>query len=248
MAKTETPKKKTTTRKPKAAPAPKPEAAPEVTWQGRLGQEMAALLLLGLAGFFLLALWSYTPVDSPGLKALWDAAAVHNARARPGSWWPHCLTGLLGLAAYWVPLMLLGLAWQSHHEGLEDLGWLQTLSGLGVLLASAGLLSLGRGAGQHLWRRLPREFSWRPSCCPASIRSGPLWPWLWSCSSVSWGPPACLMWGSWPSWARGCVEAWGRGRRARRRVAGGAPVPPPAANRGAPDRHPDRGRSRKSRS
>ena len=49
----------------------------------------------------------------------------------------------LGLAAFILPLMFLGLAWQSHHEGLEDLGWLQTLSGLGVLLASAGLLSLG---------------------------------------------------------------------------------------------------------
>ena len=61
MAKSETPKKKPATRKPKAAPAPKPEAAPEVTWQGRLGQEMAALLLLGLAGFFLLALWSLHP-------------------------------------------------------------------------------------------------------------------------------------------------------------------------------------------
>ena len=66
--KSETPKKKPATRKPKAAPAPKPEAAPEVTWQGRLGQEMAALLLLGLAGFFLLALWSYTRVDSPGAQ------------------------------------------------------------------------------------------------------------------------------------------------------------------------------------
>jgi S-DNA-T family DNA segregation ATPase FtsK/SpoIIIE len=41
--------------------------------------------------------------------------------------------------------MFLGLAWQSHHQGLEDLGWLQTLAGLGVLLASAGLLSLGWG-------------------------------------------------------------------------------------------------------
>ncbi len=37
----------------------------------------------------------------------------------------------LGLAAFWVPLMLLGLAWQSHNEGLEDLGWLQTVCGPG---------------------------------------------------------------------------------------------------------------------
>jgi DNA segregation ATPase FtsK/SpoIIIE, S-DNA-T family len=57
----------------------------------------------------------------------------------------HCLIGLLGLASYWLPLMLLGLAWQSHHEGLEDLGWLQTLAGLGVVLASAGLLALAWG-------------------------------------------------------------------------------------------------------
>jgi len=143
MAKSETPKKKTTTRKPKAAPASKPAAAVEGAWTRRLGQEMAAMLLLGLAGFFLLALWSYTPVDFPGLKALWQAAAVHNTAGKAGVLVAHCLIGLLGLAAYWVPVMLLGLAWQSHHEGLEDLGWLQTVSGLGVLLASAGLLSLG---------------------------------------------------------------------------------------------------------
>jgi S-DNA-T family DNA segregation ATPase FtsK/SpoIIIE len=147
MAKNETPKKKVNARKPKAAPKPNPVAAPEVTWQRRLGQEMAALLLLGLAGFFLLALWSYTPVDFPGLKALWQAHAVHNIAGKAGVLAAHCLIGLLGLAAYWVPLMFLGLAWQSHHEGLEELGWLQTASGLGVLLASAGLLALGWGEG-----------------------------------------------------------------------------------------------------
>jgi len=147
--KNESPKKKPAARKPKAAPAPKPESAPKGTWQGRLGQEMAALLLLGLAGFFLLALWSYTRVDFPGLKALWDAEAVHNTAGKAGVLVAHCLIGLLGLAAYWAPLMLLGLAWQSHHQGLEDLGWLQTLSGLGVLLASAGLLSLGWGGSTH---------------------------------------------------------------------------------------------------
>ena len=229
--KSDTPKKKTTTRKPKAAPAPKPEPAPEVTWQGRLGQEMAALLLLGLAGFFLLALWSYTPVDFPGLKALWDAAAVHNSAGKAGVLVAHCLFGLLGLAAYWTPLMLLGLAWQSHHEGLEDLGWLQTLSGLGVLLASAGLLSLGRGPQFPLRRRLPGKFPGRPCCCPASIPSAPPWPWSWSCSSASWGPPACPTWGSWPFWARGCGApgaggGGGRKKSCRRRprtTPGGPP-------------------------
>ena len=147
MAKSETPnnKKKTNSRKPKAAPEPKVAATPEVSWQRRLGQEMAALLLLGLAGFFLLALGSHAPapVDPQGLVAVWKAAAVHNAAGKAGALLAAYLIWGLGLASFLVPLMLLGLAWQSHIEGLEDLGWPQTVSGLGGLLAAAGLLSLG---------------------------------------------------------------------------------------------------------
>ena len=148
MAKNETlktPKNKNNSRKPKAAPAPQVAEAPEVSWQRRLGQEMAALLLLGLAGFFLLALWSHAPapVDPQGLVAMWKATAVHNAAGKAGALLAAYLIWGLGLAAFLLPLMLLGLAWQSHDEGLEDLGWLQTVAGLGGLLAAAGLLSLG---------------------------------------------------------------------------------------------------------
>jgi S-DNA-T family DNA segregation ATPase FtsK/SpoIIIE len=143
MPKTETPKKKPAARKPKAAPAPKPEPAPEVSWPQRLGQEMAALLLLGLAGFFLLALGSHSPADPQGLVAIFKAAGVQNTAGKAGAFTAAYLISGLGLAAFILPLMFLGLAWQSHHQGLEDLGWLQTLAGLGVLLASAGLLSLG---------------------------------------------------------------------------------------------------------
>lgn len=145
MPKSETPKnnKKNNSRKSKAAPAPQVVASPEVSWQRRLGQEMAALLLLGLAGFFLLALWSRSPVDPQGLVAVWKAAAVHNAAGKAGALLAAYLIWGLGLASFLIPLMLLGLAWQSHSQGLEDLGWTQTVSGLGVLLAAAGLLSLG---------------------------------------------------------------------------------------------------------
>ena len=148
MAKNETlktPKKKNNSRKPKVTPAPQVAEAPEVSWQRRLGQEMAALLLLGLAGFFLLALWSHAPapVDPQGLVAMWKATAVHNAAGKAGALLAAYLIWGLGLAAFLIPLMLLGLAWQSHDEGLEDLGWLQTVAGLGGLLAAAGLLSLG---------------------------------------------------------------------------------------------------------
>jgi S-DNA-T family DNA segregation ATPase FtsK/SpoIIIE len=143
MAKSETPKKKSNSRKPKAAAAPKAAPAPEVSWTRRLGQEMAALLLLGLAGFAGLALISHAPTDPQGLVGVIQAAAVKNAAGKAGALTAAYGLWGLGLAAFWVPLMLLGLAWQSHHEGLEDLGWRQTVSGLGVLLASAGLLSLG---------------------------------------------------------------------------------------------------------
>ncbi|MFA5112467.1 MAG: DNA translocase FtsK 4TM domain-containing protein, partial [Desulfobaccales bacterium] len=141
--KSETPKKKVNARKPKAAPRTAPEPAPEVTWQRRLGQEMAALLLLGLAGFFLLALGSHAPADPQGLVAVWRAAAVANAAGKAGALMAaYCLWGL-GLAAFWLPLMFLGLAWQSHRQGLEDLGWPQTVAAFGVLLASAALLAQG---------------------------------------------------------------------------------------------------------
>jgi ABC-type transporter Mla maintaining outer membrane lipid asymmetry permease subunit MlaE len=58
---------------------------------------MAALLLLGLAGFFLLSLWTHSPADPQGLKALWDAGAVHNTAGKAGALAAHCLIGVLGL-------------------------------------------------------------------------------------------------------------------------------------------------------
>jgi len=126
----------------KAAPGPRPDPAPPA-WPRRLGQEMAALLLLGLAGFSLLALWSYSVQDPQGLVEAWGFAQVRNAGGKAGALAAAYGIWALGLAAFWTPLMLLGLAWQSHREGLENLGWPQTLAALGLFLAAAGLLSLG---------------------------------------------------------------------------------------------------------
>jgi S-DNA-T family DNA segregation ATPase FtsK/SpoIIIE len=154
MAKSETPKKKNPNRKAKAGPGPKskaaaapkvkvaPEPGPQASWPRRLGQEMTALVLVGLAGFFFLALGSHTLADPQGFIAAGQAEAVKNAAGKAGAVMAaYCIWGL-GLASFWVPLMFLGLAWQSHQEGLDDLGWPQSVSALGVLLASAGLLSL----------------------------------------------------------------------------------------------------------
>jgi S-DNA-T family DNA segregation ATPase FtsK/SpoIIIE len=113
------------------------------TWQRRLGQEMAALLLLGLAGFCLLALLTYSGRDPQGLVATWKFAAVRNLGGKAGALVGAYGLWTLGLAAFLIPVLFLGLAWQSHREGLEDLGWPQALAALGALLGAAGLLSLG---------------------------------------------------------------------------------------------------------
>jgi S-DNA-T family DNA segregation ATPase FtsK/SpoIIIE len=137
MAKSGAPKKGNP-RKGKAPAAPAPSA-----WPRRLGQEMAALLLLGLALFCFLALWTYSVQDPQGLMDTWGVAGVRNAGGKAGALMGAYAVWSLGLAAFWAPLLLLGLAWQSHRQGLEDLGWPQTLAALGVFLASAGLLSMG---------------------------------------------------------------------------------------------------------
>ncbi|MGP8050423.1 MAG: DNA translocase FtsK 4TM domain-containing protein [Desulfobaccales bacterium] len=140
MAKNRTPKKANTRKSKPAEVAPVKPAA----WPRRLGQEMTALLLLGLAGFFLLALGSHSLQDPQGLLAVLQRGGVQNAGGKAGAVAAAYATWSLGLAAFCIPLALLGLAWQSHRRGLEELGWRQTAACLGMILSTAGLFSLVR--------------------------------------------------------------------------------------------------------
>ena len=84
MAKNRAPKKGSIRKvKPAAAPPPPPPA----TWHRRLGQEMTAILLLGLAGFLMLALGSYSLQDPQGLLATLtaDAARIANGGGKAGA-------------------------------------------------------------------------------------------------------------------------------------------------------------------
>ncbi len=119
-----------------------PETAETATWPRRLGQEAAALLLLGLSAFCLLALATHGPGDPWGLLSVWSATGLQNAGGKAGALVSGALVWLLGLAAFWTPLILAGLAWQSHRAGLEELRWPQALAGAGVIGASSGLLAL----------------------------------------------------------------------------------------------------------
>ena len=113
-----------------------------VTWQRRLGQEVVALLLLGLALFLLLALASYSLADPQGLTPVWAAARVGNWGGKAGAFLAWGGLGFLGLGAFLLPLLLFGLAWQCHRQGLDYLTWPQVISSLALLAGSAGLLSL----------------------------------------------------------------------------------------------------------
>jgi len=118
--------------------------SPSPTWSRRLGQEVTALLLLGLAAFVLLSLVTYSFYDPQRLGTVWGAAEVKNWGGKTGALLAAYLMAILGLAAYLVFLVLLGLAWQSHRQGLDSLTWPQVLSGLAVVAAGPGLLTLVR--------------------------------------------------------------------------------------------------------
>jgi S-DNA-T family DNA segregation ATPase FtsK/SpoIIIE len=130
--------------KNKAVKKAPPETPPPATWQRRLGQEVVALLLLGLALFLLLALISYSLADPQGLLQVWSALKVSNWGGKAGAFLADIFMGLLGLGAFLLPLMLLGLAWQSHRQGLEYLTWPQVISALALLVSSSGLFGLAR--------------------------------------------------------------------------------------------------------
>ena len=131
-------------KKPKAINKTSPAEPESRSWQRRLGQEVAAILLLGLALFIVLALASYSPSDPQGLMKIWSAPAVGNWGGKAGALLASGSIGFLGLGAFLVPLLLLGLAWQSHRQGLEHLTWPQALSALGIIAAGAGLMGLVR--------------------------------------------------------------------------------------------------------
>ncbi|MBM4286400.1 MAG: DNA translocase FtsK [Deltaproteobacteria bacterium] len=109
-----------------------------------LAQEVAAVLLLGLALFLLLSLLSRTVNDPQSLAELWQTGGVRNWGGKTGALLSLYLWGALGFAAFWLPLLSAGLAWRTHRLGLEPPTGFQLGSAAGVPAASAGLLSLAR--------------------------------------------------------------------------------------------------------
>ncbi|AEB08494.1 DNA translocase FtsK [Desulfobacca acetoxidans] len=120
-------------------PAP-PIAPPPVR---RLGQELGALVLLVLDAFLILSLASYNPADPQTLAALGKAAAVANWAGKAGALLSAWLMGAIGLAAFWLPIMVSWLALQCYQRTAGVLSPWTVVAYLALPLTSAGLLALG---------------------------------------------------------------------------------------------------------
>jgi DNA segregation ATPase FtsK/SpoIIIE, S-DNA-T family len=131
-------------RKPKAAPVSRKPAASRPPLPGRrLSQELLALILLVLDIFLILSLVSYSPADPQTLAAMGKVTAVANWAGKVGALIAAWLMGGLGLAAFWLPIMLSWLALQCYQGSLRTISPWTGVAYLTLPLASAGLLALG---------------------------------------------------------------------------------------------------------
>ena len=146
------PKKKKVTRPRRLTPPPA-----EPTGR-RLSQELLALVLLVLDVLLVLSLVSYSPTDPQTLAALGKVPVVSNWAGKVGALIAAWLMGGLGLAAFWLPIMMSWLALLSYQGTLRIISPWTGLAYLGLPLASAGLLALGWptlawGGGPYARRR-----------------------------------------------------------------------------------------------
>ncbi len=109
----------------------------------RLSQELFALILLVLDLFLILSLVSYNPADPQTLAALGKVPTVSNWAGKVGALVAAWLMGGIGLAAFWLPIMLSWLALQCYQGTLGAISLWTGVAYLTLPLATAGLLALG---------------------------------------------------------------------------------------------------------
>jgi DNA segregation ATPase FtsK/SpoIIIE, S-DNA-T family len=108
----------------------------------RLSQELFALILLVLDVFLILSLVSYNPADPQTLTALGKVPTVSNWAGKVGALIAAWLMGGIGLAAFWLPIIVSWLALQCYQGTLRVISPWTGAAYLTLPLASAGLLSL----------------------------------------------------------------------------------------------------------
>lgn len=100
--------------------------------------------LIALAGYFLMALLSYSAQD-PSWSATGDHSAIQNTAGASGAWLSDVLFSLLGYTAYLIPLALIHRAWlifRDRYDSFEFDGLTLALKLAGLLLVLMGFTCL----------------------------------------------------------------------------------------------------------
>lgn len=98
-------------------------------------REGTLIALVAVAGYFLMALLSYSAQD-PSWSATGDHGSIRNTAGFSGAWLSDVLFSLLGYTAYLIPLALIHRAWLIFRDRYESFRF----DGLTVGLKLAGLL------------------------------------------------------------------------------------------------------------
>jgi S-DNA-T family DNA segregation ATPase FtsK/SpoIIIE len=98
-------------------------------------REGTLIALLAIAGYFLMALFSYSAQD-PSWSATGDHSAVRNTAGMSGAWFSDVLFSLFGYTAYLIPFALMHRAWLIFRDRYDAFRF----DGLTVALKLAGLI------------------------------------------------------------------------------------------------------------
>jgi S-DNA-T family DNA segregation ATPase FtsK/SpoIIIE len=123
-------------------------SAAKIETNGKLDRrlrEAALLLLLPLVAYLLLSLGSYHPSD-PGWSHAGSSGDVHNLGGTIGAWISDIGFYFVGLAAWLLPLLLLGAGWRAldgeTREATPVESPLRLIGGVALIASSAALAHL----------------------------------------------------------------------------------------------------------
>lgn len=119
------------------------------------GKEIAGLVLLALAAFLFLCLFSHHPSDPSLTHFVAGKTRVKNLGGIVGSYLSGGLYGALGFSAFWVPFFLTLLSAKTFLNRPAVFRLLSWIGFFGLLLSTAALLALQHPAIEFMGNRIP---------------------------------------------------------------------------------------------
>ncbi|MCF8110161.1 MAG: DNA translocase FtsK 4TM domain-containing protein [Desulfobacteraceae bacterium] len=106
-----------------------------------LRREIAGILIFFLVVFTAISLISYSPAD-PSFNNAADPGRVENFFGLAGAYTAGLLTGLFGVGAFWVPVLLLLTCLRFYTHGSKISPWLSASGGILLLVGTGAFASL----------------------------------------------------------------------------------------------------------